>query len=280
MRASIPSLLCLPILALALQGCAPPSAAIKPIAVKNQDNISALATNTSTLLTMQKPVLEALGNTLIMQHIGNLRGEFISVVGAPMMSKPRVESWDDAVARRVGMQHRFSERYQYVKSAIARGLSAKALDELKHKEGWVYLAASDANFTPLKVHGLVKQLAELQRNIPATSIDYYQAAEKILLPNDPGLQLKRGMVDGALGILGALHEEVMRELRIAKLHSQAMAGYANSDLDFGKTLNAMNNNDIKDVLKELGNKYIDNPTYRKAALQLLSTGVDSLTGDN
>lgn len=263
-------------LTLALQGCAPPSQAVKPIAAQNLENITALTKNTRVLLALYEPLLQASSQVLINYHIANTKAEFIGVVG--VLDRPMVPSWEDAVKQNRGAPYRFRERYEYVKSAVARGLPASEIEEIKFREGWIYLAATDPEFTPAKLHGVVKRLLELQRATPLNSAAYYISAENILLPNDPALQRNRQVVEGAALLLSKLKEELLNELNIASLHSQALSGFADSKLDLGKTLTAMNNNDIKGVLAELSNEYIKDETYRKAVVSLLTKGVDSLTG--
>ncbi|ALG68222.1 hypothetical protein [Beggiatoa leptomitoformis] len=267
-----------------LQGCTAPSEAIKPIAQQNQQNIQALNKNISTLLTLYQPLLAAAGDALMYQSLAKTEQEMIAVVGSPFLSPPtEEETWQVLFERAsntaVGNRDKYIERYRFVRSAYDVNATTD-LERLKYREGWIYQTVIDANFTPQRVHDILKALSTLRQNAGNDDANYYTQVELQLSPYDPSLQLKRQAIKGAEVIVNGLKQELMGELTTAGIHGQAFLTLGDSKIDATITTSSLvgelNNDQLMSVLDTVSSKYLQHPTVKAAAVEFLTGKLASL----
>lgn len=262
-----------------LQACTPSSETLKPVALQNQQNLTALSNNTQVMLAFYEPLLTSAGNTLIYQTLGKLEQEMIAVVGAAQLPPDPTHTWEilfnNSSQTALGKRDKYLERYTLVRSTLARGVEEEDLLRLKQREGWVYTAASDPNFTPLKCHELIKSLSEL-RKAGKTGDVFYSAAEPLLAPIDPMLQARRETVNQAKLLLAGLKQEITSQLHTANVHANAITHFAESQVDLDKTvettrseLASLDFQKIDTTLNSLSKKFLNNPSYRDAAVSML-----------
>jgi hypothetical protein len=262
-----------------LQACTPSSETLKPVALQNQQNLTALSNNTQVMLAFYEPLLTSAGNTLIYQTLGKLEQEMIAVVGAAQLPPDPTHTWENlfntSAQTALGKRDKYLERYTLVRSTLARGVEEDDLLRLKQREGWIYTTASDPNFTPLKCHELIKSLSEL-RKTGKTGDAFYSAAEALLAPIDPMLQMRRETVNQAKLLLAGLKQEITSQLHIANVHANAITHFAESQVDLDKTvettrseLASLDFQKIDTTLSSLSKKFLNNPSYRDAAVSML-----------
>jgi hypothetical protein len=254
---------------LLVQGCAPSPQAVKPVVYQNQQNIAALSENIKVLMSMYEPLLNASIKSLMYQHITKTHRDLVGVTGGSF--GPAVDDWDKIFA---GPRHKaFAERYKYVKAALGRGITGQDLEKLRFKEGWVYTAAANGTvFTPEEANELAKALTKLQKSAENPE-EYFRAAETRLLPYDRKLVMYRKIADGSLELFRAFKQEINNELNMAAVHSQAMADYANSQIDPQKVVGSIEPGKVNQVLTSVGEKYISDPDTRTAAVDFITKGI-------
>lgn len=259
--------------------CSPPPQALKPVASQNQKNIVELSTNVRALIALYEPLLNAVGDTIIYQHIGKTRQELHAVANANVFAIPgkkQQDSWESLLKQLPPtIDEKFLERYHLIKSALARGVSEKDLNRLKYQEGWIFTIATDTQFTPQKARKLLEKLDKLQ-----DTHSYYTEAETLLTPYDPVLDLRRQAVNNAKQLLAGLKKQVNQQLATAGIHAQSVANFVGAEVDVEKTLKtAVSEVDLKElesILNQLSQKYLDNPSYQDAAIELLIKGAKKL----
>lgn len=257
-----------------LLGCTPPSAALKTVAEQNQQNVGALSKDVQTLLLIYEPLLKATGESLMFQHIAHLEAELIAIVGPPTLEL-KAEDWDTAFKLAadsyVGRKLKFAERYQQVKTSPPA--KADDIEAIQFQEGWIYSAVNNPEFTPQKAHDILKTLLELRRsNQNGEDYNYYEEAERRLLPYDPALAFKRNTLTSADAVLTALQQEISQELDLAVAYAQAVAAYSQSEIDMGSAVRSLDGSQITQLLTDLSTKYISNQLYRTATVTLLTKG--------
>lgn len=269
------------LLGVLLQACSPTPSSLKPVSQQNQQNIEALSSNVHLLMELYEPLLAASSTSLINQRIGKAMQEMIAVVGAPALPAPSADlSWEDlfvsAARSPLPRREKYLERYQFVNSALARGIDSAEQERLKNKEGWIYLTASDPSFTPQKVHGVLKSLRQLRKTTKGAN--YFVEAELLLSSVDPILVTYRQTVEAASVLLAALKQELNLQLTTATIHSQAISRFAKVDISVKQTLDAalvgIDKNQLYQVLQALAQKNIENPNLRDTAITLLTKGVN------
>ncbi|WP_353570895.1 hypothetical protein [Candidatus Albibeggiatoa sp. nov. BB20] len=260
---------------LQLAACTPASQALKPVAQQNQQNLAELANNIRVVLELYEPLLESNGEALIKQHIGKTRQEMFAVTGVNFFPSP-TDTWDSLF----NMMHenspeKYKQRYQYIKAALERGLSKEERQQLKLKEGWIFTALGDADFTPQKARELLDELTIAQHKK-----HFYTEAEALLTPYDPILELRRNAITNAKGLLGGLKKQVNQQLATASIHAQSITNFAKTRTNLQQTINtAVADVDVAQLettLNQLSEKYLDNPSYKGAAIDLMITGVQKL----
>jgi hypothetical protein len=261
---------------LLLQACSPSTTALKPVVEQNKQNMGALSQNVKVLLELYEPLLTATGNTLIFQYIARLEVEWIAVVG-PSVLPLKADTWEEAFNLSansfMGKRYKFKERYDLTKLALARGLNEDERRAVRQKEGWVFNALSDPSFTPQKAHSLLKTLGELRKsNVGGKDNTFYQEAERRLLPYSPRLENVRGSIGAAIELMEGLKYEIYYSLEVSAIHSQALANYAQSEMNLTQSLQNIDGNAITSLLTALSGKYIKNPEYREAAVKMITQG--------
>ncbi|MDD2816463.1 MAG: hypothetical protein PHP00_12155 [Thiotrichaceae bacterium] len=262
-----------------LQACTPSSETLKPVALQNQENLTALSNNTQVMLAFYEPLLTSAGNTLIYQTLGKLEQEMIAVVGAAQLPPDPNQTWEmlftNSAQTALGKHDKYLERYTLVRSTLARGVEDEDMLRLKQREGWIYTAASDPNFTPLKCHDLIKSLSALRKS-GKTGDAFYSEAETLFTPIDPMLQARRETVNQAKLLLAGLKQEIGTQLHIANVHANAITHFAESQVDLDKTIDttrgSLANLDFQKIdttLSSLSKKFLNNPSYRDAAVSML-----------
>ena len=262
-----------------LQACTPSSETLKPVALQNQQNLTALSHNTQVMLAFYEPLLTSAGNTLIYQTLGKLEQEMIAVVGAAQFPPEPTQTWEtlfnNSAQTALGKREKYLERYTLVRSTLARGVEEEDLLRLKQREGWIYTAASDPNFTPLKCHDLIKSLSAL-RKAGKTGEAFYSEVETLLSPIDPMLQARRETINQAKLLLAGLKQEITTQLHIANTHANAITHFAESQVDLDKTvettrseLASLDFQKIDTTLNSFSKKFLNNPSYRDAAVSML-----------
>jgi hypothetical protein len=231
------------------------------------------------MLAFYEPLLTSAGNTLIYQTLGKLEQEMIAVVGAAQLPPEPTQTWEtlfnNSAQTTLGKREKYLERYTLVRSTLARGVEEEDLLRLKQREGWIYTAASDPNFTPLKCHDLIKSLSAL-RKAGKTGEAFYSEVETLLSPIDPMLQARRETINQAKLLLAGLKQEITTQLHIANTHANAITHFAESQVDLDKTvettrskLASLDFQKIDTTLNSLSKKFLNNPSYRDAAVSML-----------
>ncbi len=265
---------CAGILALALAvaslpGCAP-TEAIQPVTRQNQQNIAALTHNVQALTLLAAPFIEESGKNLMIQRITTVLKEMVQVVGAPNNPAP-TQPWQ-ALFQQASPKYpaaKFNERYEYARSAVSRGLAERDTTRLRNTEGWVYVAAANADVTPAKIHALVTEVRKLdQEDLNA----YYSNALPLLLPYDPVLAYYSDAIAGVQELFTNLRNETTTQLQLAAQHSAMLNKFADTSVDASQMAQNINYEELFKILSPLGEKYIKNPTNRQAAIDLFSGG--------
>jgi len=242
-----------------------------------------MARNVHLLLHIHETLLKAASDTLLFQQIAKTEAELIAVVGTPQLPL-KSEQWEQAVDKAsktfVGRKSKFTERFQYVKSSLARGLSPEEMQQLSAKEGWMYTALTNPDFTTQKAHETLKVLSELRRtNETGKESIFYEEATRRLKVFDARLEYVENTIKSAEILLSALKQELLKELDLAFTHSQSFVNYAQADIDPESTLRHFTNDGLNEIINALANKYIESPVLRKAAVSLLMKGSDALTNN-
>jgi hypothetical protein len=268
-----------------ISGCANLSSDLKPVVSQNQENVGKLVTNVGTLMGLYEPLLDAGTNSMIYQHIGKVIQEMTAVVGSPALSPPTPDqSWqmrfDDAAKKyAIARQERYAERYQFVKSAVARRIAPEDLEKLQSQEGWIYSAATNPDFSPTKAHEILRKLANLKLSYTDNDQRYYQEAEMVLSTYDPALQALKETISSAKILLGGLKIDINTQLTTAATDAQTIATATNDSSTTAKlgekittAITDIKPEEIKAVLDQLSQQYLNKPTFREGAIDLLIKG--------
>ncbi|MCV6636725.1 hypothetical protein [Candidatus Albibeggiatoa sp. nov. NOAA] len=260
---------------LQLAACTPASQALKPVAQQNQQNLAELANNIRVVLELYEPLLESNGEALIKQHIGKTRQEMFAVTGINFFPSP-TDTWDSLFNMMPDHSlEKYKQRYQYIKAALERGLNAEESQQLKLKEGWIFTALADEDFTPQKARDLLDELTVAQHKK-----HFYSEAEALLTPYDPILELRRNAITSAKSLLEGLKKQINQQLATASIHAQSITNFAKTKTNLQQTINtAVADVDVAQLettLDKLSQKYLDNPSYKDAAIDLMITGVQKL----
>jgi len=267
---------------LILTGCvAPSSGALKPVAAHNQQNLAALARNIHLLLSTHEILLKAASNTLLYQQLAKTEAELIAVVGTPQLPL-KSTSWKEAITQSsttfIGKKAKFLERFQNLKAQLATNLPPEKRQQLSIKEGWIFSVLTNKDFTPQHAHETLKALSDLRRsNDTGKEGVFYEEAMRRLKSFDPRLEYFENTTKAAHTLLAALKQEVLNELDLAFLHSQAFVNYTKAEIDPQSTLQHFASNTLNEVISSLADRYIENPLLKKAAVSLLMKGSDTLT---
>lgn len=284
---SIHYLLGIVCLTLFLQACSTSPKSLSPIASENQQNIADLSENVNALLSLYEPLLNVSGNAIIYQQLDKLQQELIALVGTAIMPAPAAnETWDivfqKAVSQPLAKREKYLERYRFIQSALARGLDTEEQQVLKYKEGWIYLAATEPTFTPQKAHELLRQVADLKsadKDKPAS----LQKIEELLLPYDPILEKNKQTIASAQLLFSGLKKNVESQLNMAASHGEAITDFSETSNKDG--LGSTVKNTVKSLvpnvdkakleatLNKYSEKYLNNPSYKDAAVDLLIKGL-------
>jgi len=261
--------------------CSPSPEILKPITQQNQQNIELLVNNIRVLLALCEPLLDTSNKSIIYQHIGKREQEMIAVVGAATLPPPTLE-WEElftqAALTPLAQREKYLERYQFVKSAIARGVEDSELEKIKRSEGWIYQAVADEKFTPQQAHELLKTLITLRKNNTNDNEKYFIAAEEVLKPSDPLLAFRRETIESVHRLFKGLEQELNQQLTYATLHSQAMTHFSESGVNVGKSLDAtitgIDKQQLEATLDTLSKKYLGHSSFqgaaKEAAIELLT----------
>jgi len=270
---------------LLIQGCSPLTTALKPVATQNQQNLSALNNNVQVLLALYEPLLQASSQSLIYQHIGKVEQEMIAVVGAAALPTPvEGQTWEKlfikAAQMPIAKREKYLERYQLVQSALNRGMDAADLEALKQREGWIYQAAVDKDFTPQQAHQLLKKLTQLKQDHVGNNAHYFVKAEEELMRYDPTLQLHRALIDEAQRLFAALKQEITTQFDFANVHSQAITSLAEIEFDMDETLKAAvaNPEQLETTLRRLSQGHLNNRSLQDAAIDFLTKKLSAFIG--
>jgi hypothetical protein len=268
---------------LILAGCAPAGGALKPIATQNQKNLAALARNVHLLLSIHETLLNSASNTLLFQQIAKTEAELIAVVGTPQLPL-KSTSWEQAITQSantfIGKKSKFLERFRYLQSVLAANIPPEKLQQLSIKEGWLFTALKNKEFTPQKAHDTLKVLSDLRRtNETGKDSIFYEEATRRLKVFDPRLEHLENTIKAAHTLLNALKQELLKEIDLAFSHSQAFVHYAQAEIDPQSTLRHFASNTLNEFVNGLADKYIESPLLRKAAVSLLMKGSDALTNN-
>jgi len=260
---------------LQLIGCTPASQTLKPVAQQNQQNLAELANNIRVVLELYEPLLELNGEALIKQHIGKTRQEMFAVTGINFFPSP-TDTWDSLFKLMPdNSPEKYQQRYQYIKAALDRGLSVEDRKQLKLKEGWIFTVLGDATFTPQKARELLDEMMITQHKK-----SFYSDAEALLTPYDPVLKLRRNAITNAKALLGGLKKQVNQQLATASIHAQAITNFAKTRTDLQQTINTavadVDVTQLESTLDQLSKKYLANPSYKDAAIDLMITGVQNM----
>jgi hypothetical protein len=260
---------------LQLMSCTPASQALKPVAQQNQQNLAELANNIRVVLELYEPLLESNGEALIKQHIGKTRQEMFEVTGINFFPSP-TDTWDSLFKLMPdNSPEKYQQRYQYIKAALDRGLNEEERERLELKEGWIFTALGDATFTPQKARELLDEMTIAQHKK-----HFYTEAETLLTPYDPILELRRNAITSAKMLVSGLKKQVNQQLATASIHAQAITNFAKTQANLQQTINtAVADVDVaqlESTLDQLSKKYLDNPSYKDAAIDLMITGVQNL----
>lgn len=232
-----------------IQGCASPTT-LKPVTVQNQQNLVALNNNVQILLALYEPLLKAANQSVIYQHIGKTEQEMLAVVGSPILPPPN-QGWKKLFKQAADKRGKYLERYQFVQSAWQRGIEQADLEIFK-REGWIYQAATDENFTPKQVHRLLNKIVKLKNESGGKNEDFFAKVEKELLPYDPVLQSYRASADEAQRLFAVLKQEITTQLHFAEIHQQVIANFAQVDTEKAFQEIISNQDQLKAILSRLG----------------------------
>jgi hypothetical protein len=266
---------------LILAGCGPAGGALKPVATQNQQNLAVMARNIHLLLGIHETLLKAASDTLIFQQLAKTEAELIAVVGTPQLPL-KSTNWKEAITQSsntfIGKKSKFLERFQYIQSVLAANIPPEKLQLLSIKEGWMVRALTNKEFTPQKAHETLKVLSDLRRtNETGKDSIFYEEATRRLKNFDPRLEYLENTIKAANTLLGALKQELLKELDLAFSYSQSFVNYAQAEIDPESTLRHFASNSLNEVINSLADKYIENPMIKKAAVSLLMKGSDALT---
>ncbi|MDM8560946.1 hypothetical protein [Candidatus Parabeggiatoa sp. HSG14] len=266
-------------LIITLMGCSFSPQTLKPVALQNQQNVNELTTHVGILLALYEPLLIASSNAMIYQQIGNTQLEIVSVVRPSLLIADK--TWDtlfEQAAKKYSNVRRakYLERYRFVRAALARGVGESELEKIKYNEGWIYQAATDANFTPQKARELLKTLSTLKR-INKNNAQYYQEAEQQLLPYDPILASRRESIKSTQILLNALKTDFNRQLNLANTLAHSIATFSKVERPLKSTFHAIitgiDKSKIRTVLSKLSDRYIKNGKVKSKAINLLTGGL-------
>jgi|JFJP01.1.fsa_nt_gi hypothetical protein len=268
---------------LILAGCGPAGGALKPVATQNQQNLAVMARNIHLLLGIHETLLKAASDTLIFQQLAKTEAELIAVIGTPQLPL-KSTNWKEAITRSsntfIGKKSKFLERFQYIESVLAANIPPEKLQQLSIKEGWLFTALQNKEFTPQKAHDTLKILSDLRRtNETGKDSIFYEEATRRLKTFDPRLEHLENTIKAAHTLLNALKQELLKELDLAFSHSQAFVHYAQAEVDPQSTLRHFASNTLNEVMNGLADKFIENPLIKKAAVSLLMKGADALTNN-
>lgn len=268
---------------LILAGCGPAGGALKPVTTQNQQNLSAMARNVHLLLSIHETLLKSASNTLLFQQIAKTEAELIAVVGTPQLPL-KSNNWKEAIIHSantfIGKKSKFLERFQYLQSVLAANIPSEKLQQLSAKEGWMFTALTNKEFTPQKAHETLKILSDLRRtNETGKDSIFYEEATRRLRSFDPRLEYLENTIKAAQTLLSALKQELLKEIDLAFSYSQAFVNYAQAEINPESTLRHFANNSLNEAINSLADKYIENPMLKKAAVSLLMKGSDTLTNN-
>lgn len=264
---------------LSLAGCAPADA-LKPVAVQNQHNLTALAHNVQVLLSIHEALVRSASNTLLFQQVAQTEAELIAVVG-PSQLPLKSTNWEQALTQAahtlIGKRSKILERFHTLQSLLKTNLSPAQEQQLSIKEGWLITALKNKEFTPHKAHNILKKLSELRHNQTQGNNAFYEEAIRHLKVFDPRLEYLENTIEAASILLNALKQELLKEIELAFSYSQAFIRYTQAQVDPQSTLRHFASNVLNELLSRLADNYIENPLLRKAAVSLLMKGADTLT---
>ncbi len=265
---------------LILAGCGA-GAALKPVATQNQQNLAVMARNVHLLLGIHETLLKSASDTLIFQQLAKTEAELIAVVGTPQLPL-KSKSWEEAITQSshtfIGKKSKFLERFQYIQSVLAANVPPEKLQLLSLKEGWMVRVLTNKELTPQKAHETLKVLSDLRRtNETGKDSIFYEEATRRLKNFDPRLEYLENTIKAANTLLGALKQELLKELDLAFSYSQSFVNYAQAEVDPQSTLRHFANNSLNEVINSMADKFIESPIIKKAAVSLLMKGSDALT---
>jgi hypothetical protein len=271
------------VLLMLVAGCAPATGALKPVAMQNQQNLAAMSRNIHLLLSIHETLLKAASDTLLFQQIAKTEAELIAVVGTPQLPL-KSDNWEDAIEQAgktfIGKKSKFTERFQYIKSSLSGKLSPDETQQLSIKAGWMFTALKNKEFTTQKAYETLKILSDLRRtNETGKDSIYYEEASRRLRGFDTRLEHIENTIKAAQTLLGALKQELLKELDLALNFSQSFVNYTQAEIDPESTLRHFASNTLNEFITTLAGKYIESPILRKAAVSLLMKGSDALTNN-
>ena len=257
-----------------IQSCATSTTrTLEPITEQNGQNISSLSNNVQVLLMLTSPLLQATGQSLLYQHIGKTEQEMIAIIGAPVFAPSADVTWDSLFEKQAERPGKYLTRYQFIKTALERGLDEDDMEKLKSQEGWIYEAATNPKFTPQAAHQLLKDLLQAKGETKNNANAFYPKAIEILKPYDPKLVAYQRIIEGANLVLRALKEEVNSELISAGLHAQAMDNFVGNKINLQESIKStvagIDQNQVIDILNKVSGKYFSNPSFKDAAIDFL-----------
>ncbi len=259
---------------LLIQSCATSTTkTLEPITEQNGQNISSLSNNVQVLLTLTRPLLQATGQSLLYQHIGKTEQEMLAVVGAPLFAPNANVTWKGLFEKQAERPGKYLARYQFIKTALERGLAEDEIEKLKSQEGWIYEAATNVSFTPQIAHQLLKSLLQAKSKAKGNPSIFYQKAAEILTPHDPKLVAYQRTIEGANLVLKGLEEEIDSELVSAGLHAQAIENFVGNKINLQEsiknTVAGIDQSQVVSILNKVSGKYFDNPSFKDAAINFL-----------
>lgn len=267
-----------------LAGCAPTTGALKSVATQNQQNLTIMSRNIHLLLSIHETLLKAASDTLLFQQIAKTEAELIAVVGTPQLPL-KSDNWEDAIEQAgktfIGKKSKFLERFQYAQSVVlVTNIPPEKLQLLSIKAGWMFTALKNKEFTPQKAYETLKILSDLRRkNETGKDSIYYEEASRRLRSFDTRLEHIENTIKAAQTLLGALKQELLKELDLALNFSQSFVNYTQAEIDPESTLRHFAGNLLNEFITTLADKYIESPMLRKAAVSLLMKGSDALTNN-
>lgn len=262
------------IVALYLSACSPGVHNLKPVANQNQQNLAELTDNVRVILQLYAPLLQASGESLIIQHIGKTYQELFAISAADFTPKPS-DTWDKLFALIPEPDtDGYKKRFQYVTAALARGISPEEQQQLKYREGWIYTACS-GDFSPQQASQLLDKLDSI-----SAEPDFYAQAEQLLMEIDPILALRRNSLDHAMNLFTVLTKQLEQQLTTAQVHAQSIMQFSATEVDGQKTidstLKSLDRSELESILNKLSEKYLDNPSYKDAAIDLMIDGIKTI----